>query len=258
VPKRSRNSTAFTLIELLVVIAIIGILAALLLPVLSAAKARGQQAVCTNNLKQFAACWQMYAGDYDSKLAMNLQGTNPTNAPNNTWSLGNMMIVSDATNAQLLQQGVLYPYVGAPALYHCPADLSQTNNLPRVRSYSMNSWIGSASMNSISGEAGYQTFVKESTMAVKGTSQLWVFIDEHEASIDDSWFEVTMDDSAPFGSFPATRHGQGYNLSFADGHVEHYKFRDPNSQFPPGPGTISAANSDWVWLKMQTTIPWGE
>lgn len=51
--KSSRtSSSAFTLIELLVVIAIIGILAALLLPVLSQSKARSRRTTCLNNLKQ--------------------------------------------------------------------------------------------------------------------------------------------------------------------------------------------------------------
>jgi prepilin-type N-terminal cleavage/methylation domain-containing protein len=62
------HKSGFTLIELLVVIAIIAILAALLLPALQAAKQKGQQISCVNNLKQLGLCLILYKDDYQGQL----------------------------------------------------------------------------------------------------------------------------------------------------------------------------------------------
>jgi prepilin-type N-terminal cleavage/methylation domain-containing protein len=62
-PEKQASARAFTLIELLVVIAIIGILAALLLPVLSRAKQRGYRTVDLNNLKELGAAMHLVAED---------------------------------------------------------------------------------------------------------------------------------------------------------------------------------------------------
>jgi prepilin-type processing-associated H-X9-DG protein len=173
-----------------------------------------------------------------------------------------MMNQAQATNAALLRQGEFFPYATQTGIYHCPADLSQTNGLPRVRSYSLNCWIGNRYMNTqapqIGGsiEKGFRTYVKESETAAIGPANLWMIEDENEATIDDAWFLVTMDDSAPFASFPATRHQHGYNLNFADGHVEHYILRDPNTQSAAKP--VSPLNTDWLKLKQVSTVAWTE
>lgn len=239
----------FTLIELLVVMAIIAILAALLLPALSTAKARGKQIACVNNLKQLALAGQMYANDNEGKLVANTPerfGTDP-------WVTGNLKTPADATNQTQLRQSKLFPYAGQLASYRCPADPSQPQGVPRVRSFSMNGWMGSRYLETYSGQSGFRTFVKDTETTAAGSATLWVLADEHEASIDDGWFLVTMNDSQPFASFPATRHQRGYNLNFADGHAEVFKLRDPDSQFPGRQG-FSAKNSDWLRLKQVTTI----
>src|SRR5580765_2289518 len=107
----------FTLLELLAVIATIAILAALLLPVLSKAKIKAQQTTCLSNLRQQGYGWSMYAADDNGKLVQSY----PTNNPN-AWVQGDMTKAAEASNADLLRQGALYPYNRDVTTYHCPAD----------------------------------------------------------------------------------------------------------------------------------------
>lgn len=246
--RTGKDGRAFTLIELLVVIAIIAILAALLLPALSAAKAKAKRTGCINNLRQLAFAAQMYPGDNNDLLVLN----SPQPHVEIPWVAGNQKVQVEAGDLSFLRQGKLFPYVGHLGVYRCPADAALANGAPRVRSYSMNGWMGSRTMETQFQQKGFRTFIRDAEIAAaKAPAGLWMIGDEDESTLDDGWFLVTMDDSRVFPKFPGARHQRSYVLNFADGRAEAFKLRDPTSLN----GRVTAQNTDWIRFKEMTTIP---
>jgi len=261
-PRARRNSSArqaFTLIELLVVIAIIAILAALLLPALSKAKIKAQSIGCMNNYRQLQFCWTMYVHDNDDNLPPN-ESTSGTGragyaATSNSWVRGSAWADPDTAN---IQSSLLFAYNKSAAIYKCPADRSTVRDqgkVPRVRSVSMDIF-----MNYLSGPGnGGSCWQKYTQIRSPVPSKAFVFIDEHENSIDNGLFFVSKrTQPLPAGwvwywiDFPSLRHQGGCGLSFADGHSEIWKFREPKT-FQIG-GTDVSGTADH-WLQNQYTVP---
>ena len=234
---RGMRKSGFTLIELLVVIAIIAILAALLLPALARAKDKALNVACLNNLKQLETCWHLYVGDYNDLLVPNnsVYGQNINVATGGaSWCLGSARYDTATTN---IENGLLFPYNRSVAIYRCPADRSTIedqggNKLsqPRNRSYNQS--------QSVNGYPEFDSFMlthipcfkKLTQIAAPNSAQCLVFIDEHEDTLLDSEFGMPTDyydGSTKWWDMPANRHSQGANLSFADGHVEHWHWQVP-------------------------------
>jgi prepilin-type N-terminal cleavage/methylation domain-containing protein len=247
----------FTLIELLTVIATIGILAALLLPVLGKAKIKAQRTTCLSNLRQLSAAWMLYADDNHGFLAECYPLNNP-----DVWVQGDMTMADEAGNADLIRAGKLFIYNQSIGIYHCPADQGvtiDTKVVPTVRSYSMNCFMGGRDPRSGVIPSTARNFVQYYTKDsdIPEPSQLWVMLDEDERSINDAFF-VTDPTAQVWIDFPAMsmhRHDWSYTLNFGDGHCAVWRLSDGRKKQASIARTEQPGNADLAQLARATVTP---
>ena len=241
------RSNAFTLIELLVVIAIIAILAAMLLPALSKAKAKAQAITCLNNLKQMQLCWIMYAGDYADKMVPNLTGGGA-----GSWVDGNVNLYPDFTNTVAIKNGLLFTYNKSVDIYRCPAAKAVKIGVlsaVAVRHYSIGGRMGGDAATEADVLPNYPVYAKVPEVRNPGPSDALVFVEESANTIDDGYFAIE-DNWSRWRNSPSPRHALTSDFSFVDGHSVTHRWRtittEQGGYAPAVPANSSNLDLQWV------------
>jgi prepilin-type N-terminal cleavage/methylation domain-containing protein len=246
------DRAAFTLVDLLVVLAIIALLATIAYPALANTRNNGHVARCLNNLRRLTAGWTIYVDDNSDRM---ITGASPVSGALD-WTAS-----QSNTNKSILVdpvQSLLAQYVKDASLYKCPADQYQSpaNLGPRARSVSMSAALGgSPQLVNLTPGRTYFSARKTSELTTPGPTSIFVFLDEHPDSINDSTFHVILGSLPANGQFrdlPGSFHNSADSVSFADGHCDLKRWSDSRTLKPVsyiGFNNTPVPNSeDYLWL----------
>lgn len=258
----------FTLIELLVVIAVIALLAALLIPVLHKAREAARRVVCLGNLRQMQMAWQTYAEDHDGLIVNGAAWDAKEHPPNGKpFLIGTPQLVPEpkslAEADELMRTGALAKYMGSAGVYHCPSryrqpvfDASVAGNygwwpgMQWLSSYGivspMNCFEPANRKDIESVFTGFYgpsripvCITKVSELSPPGPSLRMVFLDGgyltwHPNGGGGADWGVTpgnyIGNRGWAGGYGAPiHHSNGTCTSFADGHGQYWKWKDPRT-----------------------------
>ena len=225
--------TGFTLIELLVVISIIALLIALLIPVLRAAKERGQRAVCLSNLRQLTLAWITYAEENDSKIVLGSPFT--ISGYTRGW-LGRAFLFPESRSAVIADpnKGALWQWIRDVDIYRCPRGLkghaATYSTVISARGHLVEgTYMAYTSGSPITAAFGKRVgstvlrLTRLTDIVSPGAGQRAVFIDEGQFStgFDVCYLYPKWRQPSP----PPKHHNGGVTLSMADGHAEYWKWK---------------------------------
>ena len=202
-----RRRHGFTLIELLVVVAVIGILAALLMPVVLKAMSQAQGASCKSNLAQIGAAFASYFQHYSGLMISH--DDEPQIAPN--WLANNLWWRS--------AHGRLLEFMKQPQVYACAADADVARELGPKKwfSYTFNTKFGVFNH-------GNKTWRHRNVSEIKNATATIVFLDGAEGDGGTDGNDDRPYQPGGLGpSYEFDRHNGGFNALFVDRHVDYFR-----------------------------------
>jgi len=236
--EKSISKSGFTLIELLVVIAIIAILAAILFPVFAQAREKARQSTCLSNCKQIGLGIQMYVDDYDECLpfAWYSGGIGSTssmpgqNFYTTNWWYGGPWKWDTWMDA-------VYPYIKNSKIFECPSRRGTAG-------YATNTHIMKP-QNPNTTSVSLTTISKPAQIVFSCDALIY------KADVNGATQSITLTVTGPNfinananayqgNSEKVTRHNDGINYTFADGHAKYYKRYQGPAEAATYPG-----NTDW-------------